>query len=137
VKLILPLSVVLPRKKAPSKHWILNLNSYRNTHFHVLNQAKDFYREEVRNAILISRMQGHEIPPPPYLFDYTIYPANKRTFDLGNVLPIIGKFTEDALIEFTLIIDDNYRIINAINYRFGGVDKISPRCELEISHVGE
>ena len=136
MKIILPLTATIPRKKSTSKHWNLNLNSFRNTHYHTLNQAKHCYMEEVRNSVLIARMQRHEMPEPPFIFTYTIFPPNKRAFDFGNILPIIGKFTEDALIELTLITDDNYRIIQAINYRIGEIDKDNPRCELEITHFG-
>lgn len=136
MKIILPLSCFITRKTKPSKIWRLNLNLYRNENYHTLNQAKHCYMEEVRNSVLIARMQRHEMPEPPFIFTYTIFPPNKRAFDLGNILPIIGKFTEDALIELTLITDDNYRIIQAINYRYGGMDKGNPRCELEITHFG-
>jgi hypothetical protein len=74
---------------------------------------------------------------PPYLFTYTIFPANNRKFDLANVLPIIQKFTDDALIDLESISDDSYKVIPAINYRFGGVDKESPRVELEITEWRE
>jgi hypothetical protein len=72
------------------------------------------------------------IGEPPYHFIYTVFPANNRKFDLANVLPIVQKFTDDALIELGIIDDDSYKVIRAIDYRFGHVDKDNPRCELEI-----
>lgn len=131
----LPFSVSLARKKG-EKAWILNLNSYRNTHFQILNQAKIAWKGVVLEAVEhwynvegitpIARMNG------PYRFTYTAFPQNARKFDLGNVLPVIQKFTDDALIDLGMIPDDSYKVINRIEYLFGGVDKENPRVELII-----
>jgi len=74
----------------------------------------------------------HKNYNPPYRFIYTAYPASNRKFDLGNLLSIIQKFTDDALIEINVITDDSYKVIPSIDYRFGQVDKENPRIELEI-----
>jgi hypothetical protein len=128
MKIILPLCVCLPRKKTKDKIWILNLNSYRNTHFQTLNQAKVLWKEIVRVATegMVNDASG------PYKFTYTVFPGSGRKFDLANVLSIVQKFTDDALIEFGFISDDSYKIIPKIDYRFGAVDKENPRVELEI-----
>jgi hypothetical protein len=97
----------------------------------VLNNAKIAWREIVQMAIV------GEVDPPPYIFTYTIYPASKREFDLGNVCSIVQKFTDDALVELGLLEDDNYKIITEVNYRFGCVDKENPHCELDITRAGE
>ena len=130
MKIVLPFTVSLPRKKSPDKVFILNLNHYRNTHFQILNQAKILWKEIVRLAAERSLVTG-----PPYSFTYTAYPATNRKFDLGNVLSIVQKFTDDALIEMGLINDDSYKVIPAVKYFFGGVDKENPRVELDISTV--
>jgi hypothetical protein len=118
--------VNLPRKKG-DRVWILNLNSYRNTHFHVLNQAK----VEWARTVIHSPVDGPDCEPP-YRFTYTVFPASNRKFDLSNVLSVVEKFTDDALIECGVIPDDSYKVIPCIDYRFGGVDKQFPRVELEI-----
>jgi hypothetical protein len=130
--LSLPLQVILPRKKQ-ARIFVLNLNIYRNTHYIVLNQAKALYKEQVEQAV--KEWESEQIIEsftPPFIFTYTVYPANNKAFDLANVLPIVQKFTDDALISLGIIRDDNHKIIPAINYRFGKVDKDNPRCELEI-----
>ena len=134
MKLSLPLSVVIPRKKGDRK-WILNLNSYRNTHFHILNQVKILYAQAVREAERLfadGLPDGYEILRSPLILTYTVYPADNRKFDLSNVCAVVDKFTCDALIELARLKDDNHKIIPAINYRFGKVDKENPRVELEI-----
>ena len=124
MKITLPLSVTLPRKTKADRVWILNFNSYRNTHFHILNQAKIAYKDLIVVAGLM--------PMPPYRFKYTIYPVNHRKFDLGNVLPVVAKFAEDALIEYGILSDDNYKIIREVIYDVGFMDKDNPRVELVI-----
>ena len=135
MKIMLPLSVLLPRKKEARK-FVLNLNIYRNTHYLVLNQAKRLYKEKVEQVYkewLSESDNNYYWKSPPFIFTYTVYPANNRAFDLANVLPIVQKFTDDALIELGIIKDDNHKIVSAVNYRFGKVDKGNPRVELEIS----
>ncbi|MBU4317108.1 MAG: hypothetical protein KKF30_07520 [Proteobacteria bacterium] len=130
MKIILPLEVIIPRKTKEDKVFPLNLNIYRNTHYMTLNEAKELMLYEVEK-----RLPGGSAGSPPYLFTYTIYPRTGRGFDLGNVCSIIQKFTDDALIHLGVIIDDNYKIVREINYRFGEIDKVNPRAELIISSM--
>lgn len=132
-RLILPLSVVIPRKTKEDKVFILNLNIYRNTHHMTLNQAKVAYKEQVRDALSIC--DNPKLAEGPYKFTYTVFPATKRAFDLGNVLPIIQKFCDDALIDLGVIKDDNWNVVREIDYRFGEIDKENPRVELVITSV--
>ena len=128
VKIILPLSVTIPRKTKADKVFILNLNVYRNTHHMTLNQAKIAWKDVVGRALAGIENVGY----CQFKFVYTVYAASGRKFDLGNVLSVVQKFTDYALIEYGVIPDDNYKIIPIIVYRFGGVDKENPRVELEI-----
>jgi hypothetical protein len=131
MKIILPLSVTLPRKTKADKVFMLNLNIYRNAHFQILNQAKIVFKDQMREILWdYVCMEG------PLHFTYTVFPANNRAFDLGNVCSIIQKFTDDALVELEVIKDDSYKIVRSIDYRFGGVDKEHPRAELEITPYG-
>jgi hypothetical protein len=130
MKIILPLSVTLPRKTKADKVFILNLNVYRNCHHMTLNQAKIAYFTLVEKATFNSFRERID---PPLRFTYTIFPGSGRKFDVANVLPIVQKFTDDALIDMGFIPDDSYKVIPAIDYRFGGVDKEFPRVELEIT----
>lgn len=133
MKITLPLSVTIPRKTKEDKVFSLNLNVYRNANFHILNDAKVAYKNIVVAAVIDSTGKINQmIGNPPYIFIYTIYPPNNRKFDIGNVLPICQKFTDDALIELGIIPDDSYKFIKANLHKFGYVDKEDPRIELEI-----
>lgn len=133
-----PLTVMLPRKKSAGRNVILNLNHYRNDHHMILNPAKIVHKDSVAWALTMAHgyiARARELmPEPPYLFTYTLYPKDARGYDLANVCSIVQKFTDDALIELGIIEDDNFRIVRAVNYRYGEVDKLRPRAELEITH---
>lgn len=130
MKITLPLSIVIPRKTKADKVFTLNLNTFRNAHHMVMNQAKIIWKDVVRDAL--SKSCG-EMPPPPYLFYYKIFAGNGRSFDVGNIAPAIQKFTDDALQELGVIKNDNYKYIPENRHRFSGIDKENPRCELEIT----
>jgi Holliday junction resolvase RusA-like endonuclease len=132
VKIILPLEVMIPRKTCEDKRVILNLNIYRNAHHMTLNQAK---MEMAKHVSIAAAENEEEMPSPPFVFTYTVFPSTGRKFDLGNVCSIIQKFTDDALIEIGAIKDDNYKVVQEIVYKFGAVDKENPRAELEIKSI--
>jgi len=134
MKLSLPLSVVLPRKKKADKKFILNLNVVRTTHYRTLAEAKILYKEEVREA-LFDAENPDRFGSDMVRVTYTLYPKSTHRIDLQNVCCIISKFTEDALTCLGVIQDDNYEIITEVVYRFGKVDKEDPRWELLIERT--
>lgn len=116
-----PLKVLATKLKG----WILNLNQYRNTHFRTLNAVKINYKECMRSQIATG---------PKYnkiACIYTVYPPNKRLFDIGNVCCVHQKFFEDALVELGKLSDDNYNYIPLTIYAFGGIDTANPRVDIE------
>lgn len=128
----LPLFVVLKRKRKKDKKYYLNLNIYRNTHFHVLNQAKREYAEKVRLALISGGMTSHGIVDYPIELRYTLYASTRRRIDLTNVVSVIDKFTQDSLVGHGVIIDDSVEYIQKVTAVFGGISKHNPRCALEI-----
>lgn len=131
MKLDLPLSVKINRKTKSPRNISLNLNTYRNLHYQISNQAKKIYKERIKELIKGNK----EVLTPPLSFSYILYPKTKRLTDIGNVMSIVQKFTEDALVELGVIEDDNYTIIQEINYNFGYIDKDNPRVELTIKEM--
>lgn len=130
MKIVLPLSVTIPRKTKQDKVFTLNLNIYRNSHHFTLNSAKVLWKDIVATAI--SKSVKDFTTGNVLCFWYVIYPSSNRKFDVSNVCSIIDKFTCDALQEFSVIKDDSYRVIPRVVYDFGKVDKENPRCELNI-----
>lgn len=117
------LEVGVVKKKT---HYI-NLNNYRNWAFQLNNSLKKQFKIEVAEAI-------RELEPVTGTckIHYTIYYPTRRVFDIDNIGSVITKFTHDALVEFGILEDDNYKIVTDISYCFGGVDKENPRCDVTI-----
>lgn len=136
MKIILPLSIILPRKTKKDKVFIPNLNTYRNAHHMILSQAKIAWKENLL-ATCLSSMEWSSFPKPPCHLRYTIFPKSGRRFDVSNVLSIVEKFTNDVLVEYGFLPDDSWKIIPAIDYRIGEIDKENPRIELEVKALGE
>lgn len=119
----IPLRVPKSKKKMVS----LNLNQYRNWHHLLKNKIKKYV-----NKLIIEKCRGKTCPEPPLEFIYTIYRPTKRKIDLTNVGSIIDKFTCDGIVNAGLIPDDNIDFIKKVTYLDGGIDRINPRCDLEI-----
>ena len=122
-----PLKVLATKLKG----WILNLNQYRNTHFRTLNTVKINYKLAMESQIATG---------PKYnkiACIYTVYPKDRRSFDVGNVCCIHQKFFEDALVELGKLPDDNYNYIPTVIYQFGGIDANNPRVTIEVIELGD
>ena len=106
--------------------WYLNLNNYRNTHFQVSNNAKKAYKEYASKWIAtLPKLDRIKI-------ELTIYPKDKRLFDVGNIGSIHEKFFLDAVVECEKLVDDNYLFVPETTTRFGCIDKNNPRVDIKI-----
>tara|TARA_R100000458_G_C8259183_1_gene234859 strand:+ start:1175 stop:1555 length:381 start_codon:yes stop_codon:yes gene_type:complete len=123
MEIILPLDVYYSKKKK----FILNLNNYRNAHYRVLALAKKIYSEN-----LVTKIQDLPKFTEPVKLTYTYYARSNRRLDISNPCSVIDKFACDALVKAQIIEDDNFNQIKEVIYKFGGVDKDDPRCELVI-----
>jgi Holliday junction resolvase RusA-like endonuclease len=124
MKIDLPLEVYYSKKKK----FILNLNNYRNAHYRVLSISKRLYSEN-----LVPRLKGFNSFTEPVSLTYTYYARSKRRLDISNPCSIIDKFACDALVKAEILEDDSFKQIKEVVYKFGGVEKDNPRCELVIS----
>lgn len=122
-KLVLPL-VVAQNKKG--KLFRLNLNIYRNAHYHTLNKAKEAYQDSLQ-ADLQNLPQFAQVS-----LHYLLYPKSLQELDISNVLSIVDKFTCDALVESGKLKDDNFKVVPKVTYEMGGIDPTNPRAELFI-----
>jgi Holliday junction resolvase RusA-like endonuclease len=133
MKINLPMVIHIPRIKSADKAFWLNLNVYRNSHRMVLHQAKKIYAEHVWGSVLEAGLHPERLKlTPPLRMVYTLHTKDRRKYDIGNVLSIVQKFTDDALVDLGFIADDDYDHIAEVVYRFGGIDKKNPRVVLEI-----
>jgi hypothetical protein len=122
----LPLEVYYSKKKK----FILNLNNYRNAHYRVLSISKSLYSDN-----LVPRLKGFDSFTEPVSLTYTYYARSNRRLDISNPCSIIDKFACDALVKAEILEDDSFKQIKEVVYKFGGVEKDNPRCELVISRI--
>ncbi len=128
-KISVPLFVLIPRKTKKDKKFILNLNTYRNTHFFILNEAKKLYSEKIKKDLLNIKKQGFDFNGKWKIL-LTYYNGSNRIVDKSNPCSIIEKFVCDAMTNYKLWEDDNSNINPISTYEFGGVDKTNPRCDI-------
>lgn len=122
MKFISPLKIL----KSKLKHFILNLNQYRNTHYRVLNTCKINYKKYMERQI-------KKAPKfKKVLCLYKVFFGSKRCWDVGNVCSVHEKFFEDALVELGKLPDDNNEYIPLVIYLGCGIDKDNPRVEIEV-----
>ena len=122
-----PLAVRISTRK---KH-ILNLNTFRNTHYRVLNNAKISYKETMKSKIL--NLKDYK----KLLIIYKVFKGDRRRFDIGNILSIHQKFFEDALVELGKLPDDKASNIPMVVYLNGGIDVENPRVEIYLFDMEE
>ena len=99
--------VIPARLQVGKKVFALNLNTYRNAHFQVLNNAKKIFK----NQLYSDYPELFKIRAESVIIQYQITPHNKKLFDTQNILSIVDKFFLDALVESGTIPDDNYTIV--------------------------
>ena len=120
----LPLRVAISK----NKEFALNLNQYRNAHFHVLNKAKSEFTN-----IALKLIQEAGIPMLAQVtLEYIVYPGTRQLCDVNNICTIVNKFFSDTLVEAKVISDDNYKFVPESRFRFGGIDRENPRVDVVI-----
>jgi len=121
-----PLRVFLPRKTMADKPYTLNFNIYRNTMHMILAEAKRLYGIQMAEAIATLPQLSK------VAVRYTLFPATNRLTDISNVCVVHDKFFMDCLVKQSKLTDDNYNYCVEIGYKFGYVDKLNPRVEIEV-----
>lgn len=126
ITLELPLYVELKRKNSVKRVYA-GMNVYRNLHHHVSNDVKKSYK-----AIVWGKLEhgSFKAPKAPVSVAITLYAPDARDRDLANVLPVLQKYCDDAVVEYGLIKDDSVKYIKEITYKYGGIDRTNPRAEI-------
>jgi Holliday junction resolvase RusA-like endonuclease len=120
----------VPLRVMVDKKWFAcSMNNYRNTHHHILNQAKIEFQKQVQQQIFALPQMDKII------IHYEFWYQDKRVHDLNNSMAVISKFFEDSLTGAGIIKDDNYLYIIGSSNSFGGIDKRNPRCQITIIEV--
>lgn len=108
------------------KNFFLNLNNYNKWYFQDKNKLKKKFKIQIIETVRqLKKVDKCHI-------SYEIFYPTKREFDLDNVGSILSKFTHDVLTEVGIIEDDNYKIVEQLSFKFGGIDKDNPRAIVTI-----
>ena len=128
-KIISPLFVTLPRKTVKDKRIALNMNTYRNLHHRISNDAKKAYSEALRE-----QLEGLSIQTPVEV-TYKVYKGSKRRLDKMNVVSVVSKFLLDSITEYGCWEDDNDDYVKKETIMTTELDRDNPRVEIIIKEI--
>jgi len=128
-KIISPLFVTLPRKTVKDKRIALNMNTYRNLHHRISNDAKKAYSEALRE-----QLEGLSIQTPVEV-TYKVYKASKRRLDKMNVISVVSKFLLDSITDYGCWEDDNDDYVKTETILPTELDRENPRVEIIIKEI--
>jgi len=128
-KIISPLFIMLPRKTVKDKRIALNMNTYRNLHHRISNDAKKAYSEALRE-----QLEGLSIQTPVEV-TYKVYKGSKRRLDKMNVVSVVSKFLLDSITEYGCWEDDNDDYVKKETIMPTELDRDNPRVEIIIKEI--
>ena len=128
-KIISPLFVTLPRKTVKDKRIALNMNTYRNLHHRISNDAKKAYSEALREQLRNLSIQT------PVEVTYKVFKASKRRLDKMNVISVVSKFLLDSITEYGCWEDDNDHYVKTETILPTELDRENPRVEIIIKEI--
>jgi len=128
-KIISPLFIMLPRKTVKDKRIALNMNTYRNLHHRISNDAKKAYSEALRG-----QLEGLSVQTPVEV-TYKVYKGSKRRLDKMNVVSVVSKFLLDSITEYGCWEDDNDDYVKKETILPTELDRDNPRVEIIIKEI--
>ena len=128
-KIISPLFVTLPRKTVKDKRIALNMNTYRNLHHRISNDAKKAYSEALREQLRNLSIQT------PVEVTYKVYKASKRRLDKMNVISVVSKFLLDSITDYGCWEDDSDDYVKTETILPTELDRENPRVEIIIKEI--
>ena len=128
-KIISPLFVTLPRKTVKDKRIALNMNTYRNLHHRISNDAKKAYSEALREQLRNLSIQT------PVEVTYKVYKGSKRRLDKMNVISVVSKFLLDSITDYGCWEDDNDDYVKKETILPTELDRERPRVEIIIKEI--
>lgn len=124
ITLSLPLFIT---NRSNKRKW-LTLNNYRNWHYQVSNDIKRRFKSEVFDELNFTIKGKVKI-------EYFYFAPDKRTRDLMNVISVIDKFFQDAMVERGCIESDDLSTVVEVNSCYMGIDKQDPRLDVMITKL--
>ena len=127
--IISPLFVELPRKTKANKKVYLNMNTYRNLHHRISNDAKILYKDQLKDQL------QDLIIKTPVEVTYKVFKKTNRKLDKMNVVSVVSKFLLDSITDYGCWIDDNDDYVKTETILPTELDRINPRVEITIKEI--
>jgi hypothetical protein len=124
VALSLPLFIT---SKNNRRRW-LTMNNYRNWHYQISNDIKRKFKADIIDKLNFKFKGKIKI-------EYFYFAPDKKTRDLMNVISVIDKFFQDAMVENGCIDSDDLSTVIEVNSCFMGIDSLSPRLDVLITKL--
>lgn len=124
ITISLPLFIT---NRSNKRKW-LTLNNYRNWHYQVSNDIKRRFKSEVFDKLDFNIKGKVKI-------EYFYFAPDKRTRDLMNVISVIDKFFQDAMVDRGCIESDDLSTVVEVNSCYMGIDKLDPRLDVMITKL--
>lgn len=67
--------------------------------------------------------------------EYFYFAPDKRKRDLMNVISVVDKFFQDAMVETGCIESDDLSVVVEVNSCYMGIDRQEPRLDVIISNI--
>lgn len=116
--IVIPTRIILGKNK--KKSFPINVNSFANQHHRLKYNAKEIFYDYI-NSLELKRIYGQF--NNRVQFHYAYYAERGGLFDESNVGAALDKFTCDALVNCSVLIDDNYKHVKHYTFEFMGVKK--------------
>ena len=113
--------------RSKRRRW-LTMNNYRNWHYQVSNDIKRKFKSEI-TPLLDFRLSGKD------KIEYFYFAPDKRTRDLMNVISVVDKFFQDAMVENNCIESDDLSTVVEVNSCYMGIDRENPRLDVMITKL--
>ena len=124
-KIILPIYYTQVFKTKPEKVWLVGDNAFRNWHYFLKNEVKQYYH------MLVGEQIDDTVIKNQYKMFIDLYLKNPAS-DGSNVASRMEKFTLDGLQEYGVVVDDNSKYHLGTTWVLKGMDKTDPRVEITL-----
>jgi len=104
------------------------MNNYRNWHYQESNSIKKTFKWDIM-SMLDFKFSGK------IGIRYFYYAPDKRKRDLMNVISVIDKFFQDAMVENGCIENDDLSTVTQISAVYMGIDRNNPRLDVSITKI--
>ena len=124
-KIILPIYYTQVFKTKHEKVWLVGDNAFRNWHYFLKNEVKQYYH------MLVGEQIDDTVVKNQYKMFIDLYLKNPAS-DGSNVASRMEKFTLDGLQECGVVVDDNSKYHMGTTWELKGMDKTDPRVEITL-----